>query len=64
MEVCSQPGMASDGPSDVSNKMIKAQTADLAFRVKLGWVAVEPRLFPTAVVAQSKALPRLLHCLR
>ena len=23
MEVCSQPGMASDGPSDVSNKMIK-----------------------------------------
>ena len=41
MEVCSQPGMASDGPSDVSNKMIKAQTADLAFRVKSGWAAVD-----------------------
>ena len=40
MEVCSQPGMASDGPSDVSNKMIKAQTAGLGFRVKSGWAAV------------------------
>jgi len=32
--------MASDGPSDVSNKMIKAQTAGLGFRVKSGWAAV------------------------
>ena len=40
MEVCSQPGMASDSPGDVSNKMIKAQTAGLGFRVKSGWAAV------------------------
>ena len=32
--------MASDGPSDVSNQMIKAQTACLGFRVKSGWAAV------------------------
>ena len=32
--------MASDGPSDVSNQMIKAQTAGLGFRVKSGWAAV------------------------
>ena len=32
--------MASDGPGDVSNKMIKAQTAGLGFRVKSGWAAV------------------------
>ena len=32
--------MASNGPSDVSNKMIKAQTAGLGFRVKSGWAAV------------------------
>ena len=44
--------------------MIKAQTAGLAFRVKLGWAAVEPRLFRTVVVAQSKALRRLLRYLR
>src|SRR4030095_6600627 len=30
MEVCSQPGMASDSPGDVSNEMIKAQTAGVA----------------------------------
>ena len=40
MEVCSQPGMASDSPSDVSNKMIKVQTVGLGFRVKSGWAAV------------------------
>jgi hypothetical protein len=32
--------MASNSPSDVSNKMIKAQTAGLGFRVKSGWAAV------------------------
>jgi hypothetical protein len=32
--------MASDSPSDLSNKMIKAQTAGLGFRVKSGWAAV------------------------
>ena len=32
--------MASDSPSDVSNKMIKAQTVGLGFRVKSGWAAV------------------------
>jgi hypothetical protein len=40
MEVCSEPGMASDNPSDLSNKMIKAQTAALGLRVKSGWAAV------------------------
>jgi len=32
--------MASDGSGDVSNKMIKSQTAGLGFRVKSGWAAV------------------------
>jgi hypothetical protein len=32
--------MASDSPSDLSNKMIKAQTVGLGFRVKSGWAAV------------------------
>lgn len=32
--------MAGDGPSDVSNKMTRAQTAGLRFRVKSGWAAV------------------------
>src|SRR5213595_801624 len=32
--------MAGDSPSDVQNKMIKAQTAALGFRVKSGWAAV------------------------
>ena len=40
MEVCSQPGMASDSSGDVSNKMTKAQTAGLGIRVKSGWAAV------------------------
>ena len=40
MEVCSQPGMASDGPSDLQNTVIKTQTAALGFRVKSGWAAV------------------------
>jgi hypothetical protein len=40
MEVCSQQWMASDSPGDFSDKMIKAQTAGLGFRVKSGWAAV------------------------
>jgi len=32
--------MASDSPSDLSNKMIKAQTVGLGFRMKSGWAAV------------------------
>src|SRR5207248_8767738 len=40
MEVCSQPGMASDCPSDFQNKVTKTQTAVLGFRVKSGWAAV------------------------
>jgi hypothetical protein len=32
--------MASDSPSDVSNKMIKTQPAALGFQVKSGWAAV------------------------
>jgi hypothetical protein len=40
MEIGSESGMASDSPSDVSNKMIKAQTAGLGFRVKSGWAVV------------------------
>src|SRR5262245_7355433 len=39
MEVCSQPGMASDGSSDVQNTVIEVQTATLGFRVKSGWAA-------------------------
>ena len=31
--------MASDGPSDLQNKMTKPQTAALGFRVKSGWAA-------------------------
>ena len=40
MEVCSQPGMASDGSSDLQNTVTKSQTAALGFRVKSGWAAV------------------------
>lgn len=32
--------MANDGPSDVSNKVIKVQAAGLGVRVKSGWAAV------------------------
>jgi hypothetical protein len=31
MEVCSQPGMASDGSGDVSNEMIKATPPIVGF---------------------------------
>ena len=40
MEVCSKPGMASDGPRDLQNTVTKSQTAALGFRVKSGWAAV------------------------
>jgi hypothetical protein len=40
MEVCSQPGMASDSSSDLQNTVTKSQTAVLGFRVKSGWAAV------------------------
>jgi hypothetical protein len=40
MEVCSERWMASDSPGDFSDKMMKAQTAALGFRVKSGWAAV------------------------
>jgi len=39
MEVCSKPGMASDGPRDLQNAVTKSQTAALGFRVKSGWAA-------------------------
>jgi hypothetical protein len=32
--------MASDGPGDLQNAVIKTQTAALGFRVKSGWAAV------------------------
>jgi len=44
--------MASDSPSDVSNKMIKTQTAALGFRVKSGWAAV-------VLLTRSAYSPRL-----
>ena len=40
MEIRSQPGVGSDGAGDISNKMMKSQTAALGFRVKPGWAAV------------------------
>ena len=45
--------MANDSPSDFSNKMIKAQTAGLGFRVKSGWAAV-------VLLARPAHSPRLL----
>jgi hypothetical protein len=44
--------MAGDSPSDVQNKMIKAQTAALGFRVKSGWAAV-------VLLARSAHSPQL-----
>jgi hypothetical protein len=40
MEICPQSGMGSDSPCDLSNKMMRSQTAALGFRVKSGWAAV------------------------
>jgi hypothetical protein len=45
--------MASDGPSDLQNKMTKPQTATLGFRVKSGWAAV-------ALLTRSEHSPRLM----
>src|SRR6266576_6526621 len=53
--------MASDGPSDVSNKMIKAQTAALGFRVKSGWAAVV-LLTDTAHSPQLSDVSRIELC--
>ena len=61
MEVCSQPGMASDNPGDVSNEMIKAQTAGLGFRVKSGWAAVV-LLTDTARSPQLSDVSRIALC--
>src|SRR5215472_10818133 len=47
MEVCSEPGRASDSPGNLQNKMIKPQTAALGFRVKSGWAAVVLLMKPT-----------------
>src|SRR4029450_4627724 len=44
--------MASDSASDVSNKMIKTQSAALGFRVKSGWAAV-------VLLTRSAHLPQL-----
>jgi hypothetical protein len=61
MEVCSQPGLASDSPGDISNKMIKAQTAALGIRVKSGW-AVVVLLTDTASSPQLSDVNRIELC--
>jgi hypothetical protein len=61
MEVCSQPGVAGDNPGDVSNKMIKAQTAGLGFRVKSGWAAIA-LLTGTARSPQLSDIGRIELC--
>jgi hypothetical protein len=53
--------MASDGPSDVSNKMITAQSAGLGFRVKSGW-AVVVLLTDTAHCLQLSDVSRIELC--
>jgi hypothetical protein len=53
--------MASDSPGDVSNKMIKAQTAGLGFRVKSGWAAVV-LLTDTAHSPQLSDVSRIELC--
>src|SRR6185369_257147 len=59
--VCSQPGLASDSPGDISNKMIKAQTAALGIRVKSGW-AVVVLLTDTASSPQISDVNRIELC--
>src|SRR5438034_9836472 len=39
MEICAKPGVGGHGACDISNEMIKLQTAALGFRVKSGWAA-------------------------
>jgi hypothetical protein len=53
--------MASDGPSDVSNQMTKAQTAGLGFRVKSGWAALV-LLTETARSPQLSDVSRIELC--
>jgi len=61
MEVCSQPGMASDSPSDLQNTVTKTQTAALGFRVKSGW-AVVVLLTDTAHPPQLLDVSRIELC--
>ena len=61
MEVCSQPGMASDSPSDLQNTVTKTQTAALGFRVKSGWAAVV-LLTDTADAPQLSDVSRIELC--
>ena len=51
MEVCSQPGMASNSPGDLQNKVTKTQTAALGFRVKSGWAAM-------VLLTRHRGMPR------
>lgn len=53
--------MASDSPGDVSNKMIKAQTAGLGIRVKSGWATVA-LLTDTANFPQLSDVNRIELC--
>jgi hypothetical protein len=53
--------MASDSPSDLSNKMTKPQTAALGFRVKSGWAAVV-LLTDTAHSPQLSDVSRIELC--
>ena len=46
--------MASDGPSDLQNAVIKTQTAALGFRVKSGRAAVVLLTLTTSVAARLK----------
>ena len=53
--------MASDGPSDLQNAVIKTQTAALGFRVKSGWAAVV-LLTDTAHFLQLSDVSRIELC--
>jgi hypothetical protein len=53
--------MASDGPGDVQNTVIKTQTAALGFRVKSGWAAVV-LLTDTAHSLQLSDVSRIELC--
>jgi hypothetical protein len=53
--------MASDSPCDVSNKVIKTQTAVLGFRVKSGWASVV-LLTNTAHAPQLSDVNRIELC--
>jgi hypothetical protein len=61
MEIGSEPGMANNSPGNVSNKMIKTQTAGLGFRVKSGWAAVA-LLADTAHTPQLSDVGRIELC--